>query len=67
MTKENSNLKTKLIALRKHVDKVRDKAVTVLQTSRAYFKEIGIQYDDGFEDFRKQAILLFLGLNFSQI
>ena len=30
VTKENSNLKTKLTALHKHVDKVRDKAVTEL-------------------------------------
>ena len=49
------------------MDKIRDEAVTELQTSQAYFNEIGVQYGDSFEDFRKQAILLFLGLDFSQI
>lgn len=53
MTKENSNLKTKLTALRKHMDKIRDEAVTKLQTSQAYFNEMGVSYGDGFEDFRK--------------
>ena len=67
MTKKNSNLKTKLTTLRKHVDKVGDEAVIELQTSQAYCNEMGIQYGDDFEDFRKQAILLFLGLDFSQI
>ena len=28
---------------------------------------MGVQYGDSFEDFHKQAILLFLGLDFSQI
>ena len=53
MTKKNSNLKTKLTALRKHVDKVGDEVVIELQTSQAYFNEMGIQYGDDFEDFRK--------------
>ena len=30
--KKNSNLKTKLTAFRKHMDKIRDEAVTELQT-----------------------------------
>ena len=67
VTKENSNLKTKLTALRKHMDKIRDEAITELQTSQAYFNEMGVQYGDSFEDFRKQAILWFFGLDFSQI
>ena len=49
------------------MDKIRDEAVTELQMSQAYFNEMGVQYGDSFEDFRKQAILLFLGLDFSQI
>lgn len=28
---------------------------------------MGIQYGNGFEDFRKQAILLFPGMDFSQV
>ena len=67
VTKKNSNLKTKLTALRKHMDKIMDEVVTELQTPQAYFNEMGVQYGDSFEDFRKQAILLFLGLDFSQI
>ena len=42
VTKENSNLKTKLTALCKHMDKIRDEAVTELQTSQAYFNEMGV-------------------------
>ena len=34
---------------------------------QAYFNEMGVQYGDDFEDFLKQAMLLFLGLDFSQI
>ena len=34
--------------------------------SQAYFNKVGVQYGDDFEDFHKQAILLFLGLDFSQ-
>ena len=33
VTKKNSNLKTKLTSLHKHMDKIRDEAVTELQTS----------------------------------
>lgn len=66
LTKENSNLRTKLTALCEHVDKVKDEAITKFQTSQAYFDEIGIQYGNGFEDFHKQAILLFPGMDFSQ-
>ena len=53
VTKKNSNLKTKLTSLHKHMDKIRDEAVTELQTSQVYFNEMGVQYGDSFEDFRK--------------
>lgn len=65
--KENSNLRTELTALHKHVDEVKDEAITEFQTSQAYFDEIGIQYGNDFEDFHKQAILLFPGMDFSQV
>lgn len=35
--------------------------------SQPYFNEIGGYYGDSFEDFCKQAILMFLDLDFSQI
>ena len=38
-----------------------------LKTFQAYFNEMGVQYGDDFEDFLKLAMLLFLGLDFSQI
>ena len=65
--KENSNLRTELTALREHVDKVKDEAIVEFQTSQAYFDEIGIQYGNDFEDFHKQAILLFPSMDFSQV
>ena len=67
LMKENSNLRTELNALREHVDKVKDEAIAEFQTSQAYIDEIGIQYGNDFEDFHKQAILLFPGMDFSQV
>ena len=55
------------MALREYVDKAKVEAVAEFQTSQNYFDKMGTMYGDGFEDFRKQAILLYLGIDFSQV
>lgn len=65
LTKANSNLTIELIVFCEHVDKVRAKAIVDFQVSQSYYDELGIQYDDDFEDFCKQATLLFPGMDFS--
>nr|POF02443.1 hypothetical protein CFP56_28053 [Quercus suber] len=49
------------------MDKVKEKAIKEYQVSQPYFDEMGGYYGDKFEDFRKQAILMFPDLDFSQI
>ena len=49
------------------MDKVKEEAIEEYQVSQPYFDEMGGYYGDKFEDFRKQAILMFPDLDFSQI
>ena len=49
------------------MDKVKEEAIEQFQVSQPYFNEMMGYYRDGFEDFRKQAVLLFPDLDFSQI
>lgn len=65
--KENANLKSEVATLHEHMDKVNEEAIQEFQVSQPYFNEIGGYYGDNFEDFRKQAVLLFPDLDFSQI
>nr|POE61313.1 hypothetical protein CFP56_51615 [Quercus suber] len=67
LMKENADLKSKVATVHKHMDKVKEEAIEEFQVSQPYFNEVGGYYRDGFEDFRKQDVLLFLDLNFSQI
>lgn len=65
LMKENAILKSEVVALHKHMDKVKEKAIEEFPVSQPYFNEMGGYYGDGFEDFRKQVVLLFLDLDFS--
>ena len=67
LAKENANLKSEVMVLHKHMGKVKEEAIKEYQVSQPYFNEMGGYYRDGFEDFRKQAVLIFLSLDFSQI
>lgn len=49
------------------MEKVREEAIEEYQGSQLYFNEIRGYYGDGFEDFHKQVVLMFLDLDFSQI
>ena len=64
---ENANLKFEVAALHEHMDKVKEEAIEKFQVSQPYFNEMMGCYRDGFEDFHKQAVLLFPDLDFSQI
>nr|POE89315.1 hypothetical protein CFP56_77433 [Quercus suber] len=65
LMKENANLKSEVAALHEHMDKVKEEAIEEFPVSQPYFNEMGGYYGDGFEDFRKQVVLLFLDLDFS--
>ena len=67
LVKENSFLKSEVAALREHMGKVKEESIEKYQGSQPYFNEMGVYYRDGFKDFRKQAILMFPDLDFSQI
>ena len=45
--------------------KAKAEAVLEFQLSQTYFDELGALYGDDFKDFRKQATLLLLGMDFS--
>ena len=65
LMKENANLKSEVATLHEHMDKVKEKAIEEFQVSQPYFNKIGGYCEDGFEDFDKQAVLLFTDLDFS--
>lgn len=56
-----------MIDLSEHMDKVKEEAIEEFQVFQPYFNEMGGYYGDDFEDFQKQAVLLFPNLDFSQI
>ena len=67
LVKENANLKSNVAALHEHMDKVKEEAIEEYQVSQPYFNKMGGYNGDSFKDFRKQAVLKFLDLDFSQI
>ena len=56
-----------MAALHRHMDKVKEKAIKEYQVSQPYINEMRGYYAEGFEDFLKQAVLMFPDLGFSQI
>lgn len=67
LVKENANLKFEVAALNEHIEKVKEEVIEEYQVSQFYFHEMGGYYEDGFEDFCKQVVLMFPNLGFSQI
>ncbi|KAK9988581.1 hypothetical protein SO802_028820 [Lithocarpus litseifolius] len=65
LVKQNANLKSEVAVLHEHMEKVKEKAIKEYQVSQPYFDEMGGYYGDKFEDFHKQAILMFPDLDFS--
>ena len=64
LVKENANLKFEVVVLHEQMGKVKEKAIEEYQVSQPYFNEMRGYYGDNFEDFHKQAVLMFPGLNF---
>ena len=50
-----------------HMDQVKADTIVEFQMSQPYFDELGVQYGNDFEDFHKQATLLFPGVDMSQV
>ena len=67
LMKENGNLKIEVASLHEHMDKIKEEAIEEFQVSQPYFNDMGGYYGNSFEDFCKQAVLMFLDLEFSQI
>lgn len=65
LVKENANLKPEMAALHEHMEKVKEEAIEEYQVSQHYFNKIRGYYGDGFEDFRKQVVVMFLDQDFS--
>nr|POF00811.1 hypothetical protein CFP56_62359 [Quercus suber] len=65
LMKENANLKSKVATLHKHMDKVKKEAIEEFRVSQPYFNKMGDYYGGAFKDFCKQAVLMFLDLDFS--
>ena len=60
LAKENALLKSEVAALYKHMGKVNKEAIEQYQRFQPYFNEMVGYYRDDFEDFQKQAVLMFL-------
>nr|POE55926.1 hypothetical protein CFP56_45141 [Quercus suber] len=67
LAKENSYLKFEMAVLHEHMDKVKEEAIEEYQMPQPYFNQNGGYYGDGFKDFHKQVVLMFLNLDISQI
>ena len=67
--RENSELKFELTSLLEQVENARADAVVEFQTLAVYYNELGVQFNEGFNHFRVQALELFKdsGLGFSQV
>jgi len=49
------------------MDKVKADVIEEFKDMQSFFDLLGPQYSEGFEDFRKQAIVLFLDVEFSYV
>nr|POE57165.1 hypothetical protein CFP56_34128 [Quercus suber] len=58
---------SEVLALHEHMEKVKKEVIEEYQVPQPYFNEVGGYYGDDFEDFYKQAVLMFPNLDFSFI
>lgn len=59
LTEADSILTADVTSLRKSMDKAKADAIKEYKDSHPFFNLLGSQYGEGFEDFRKQAAVLF--------
>ena len=67
LEKVNFILTAKMTSLQESVDKAKANTVKEFKDSQPFFDLLGSQYGEGFEDFYKQVILVFSGVDFSSI
>nr|POE71697.1 hypothetical protein CFP56_48600 [Quercus suber] len=56
-----------MTSLQESVDKAKANAIEEFKDSQPFFDLIGSQYGEDFEDFCKQAVLLFPSVDFSSV
>ena len=67
LTDANAILTAEVTSLRESLDRAKADAVEEYKDLQPFFNFLGSQYDEGFEDFRKQVVAFFPNMNFSSI
>ena len=67
LAKANTNLMTKLAALREQMEQAKVDAMARFRISQPYYDECGGFYGDGFDDYLKQVAALYPHLDLSQM
>lgn len=67
LTEANSIQIAEMASLRESVEKAKVDSVNEFKDSQPFFDLLGSQYGEGFEDFWKQTVVLFLDLDFSSV
>ena len=67
LTEADSILTADVTSLRKSMDKAKADAIKEYKDSHPFFNLLGSQYGEGFEDFRKQAVVLFPNVDISSV
>lgn len=63
----NAILTAEVTSLRESLDRAKADVVEEYKDLQPFFNLLGSQYDEGFEDFRKQVVAFFPNMNFSSI
>lgn len=64
LAEANSILMAKMTCLQESIDKSKADAVEEFKDSQPFVNLLGSQYSEGFENFRKQAVVLFPDVDF---
>lgn len=67
LAEANSIFTTEITSLQESMAKAKANVVEEFKDSQPFFDLLGSQYSEGFEDIRKQAVLLFFGVDFSSV
>nr|POE77232.1 hypothetical protein CFP56_36646 [Quercus suber] len=63
----NAILTAEMTSLRESINKAKANVVKEYKDSQPFFNLVGSQYREGFEDFKKQATVLFPNMDFSHV
>ena len=67
LTDANAILTAEVTSLSESLDRAKADAVEEYKDLQPFFNLLGSQYDEGFEDFKKQVVAFFPNMNFSSI